>query len=135
MKATTQATKRVSADELERRETFDLISADKVEGTAVYNRAGEKLGTVGKIMIDKISGRVAYAVMSFGGFLGMGESYHPLPWNVLDYDTKMGGYVVDLDPEVLKGAPTFGRGETVDWRDEAWNRRLYEYYGVPPYWL
>src|SRR5262245_66442908 len=109
MKATTQATKRVSADELERRETFDLISADKVEGTAVYNRAGEKLGTVGKIMIDKISGRVAYAVMSFGGFLGMGESYHPLPWNVLDYDTKMGGYVVDLDPEVLKSAPTFGR--------------------------
>src|SRR5262245_64055205 len=135
MKATTQATKRVSADELERRETFDLISADKVEGTAVYNRAGEKLGTVGKIMIDKISGRVAYAVMSFGGFLGMGESYHPLPWNVLDYDTKMGGYVVDLDPEVLKSAPTFGRDETVDWRDEAWNRRLYEYYGVPPYWL
>jgi hypothetical protein len=135
MKATTQARTPASADQLERRETFDLISADKVEGTAVYNRAGEKLGTVDKIMIDKISGRVSYAVMSFGGFLGMGESYHPLPWNVLDYDPRMGGYVVDLDPQVLKGAPTFGRDETVDWRDESWNRRLYDYYGVPPYWL
>jgi hypothetical protein len=136
MKATTmKATRTVPAEDLERRETFDLISADKVEGTAVYNRAGEKLGTVDNIMIDKISGRVAYAVMSFGGFLGMGESYHPLPWNVLTYDTNLGGYAVDLDPATLKGAPTFARDETVNWRDEAWNRRLHDYYGVPPYWL
>jgi PRC-barrel domain len=135
MKATMKTIRPVSTDELERRETFDLISADKVEGTAVYNRAGEKLGTVDKIMIDKTSGRVAYAVMSFGGFLGMGESYHPLPWNVLTYDTNLGGYVVDLDPDMLKAAPTFGRDQTVDWRDEAWNRRLHDYYGVPPYWL
>jgi hypothetical protein len=138
MKSATRTSRQVAAQDLERRETFDLISADKVEGTAVYNRAGEKLGAIDKIMIDKISGRVPYAVMSFGGFLGMGESYHPLPWNVLDYDTNKGGYVVDLDPELLKGAPTLGRDEsdeTVDWRDEAWNRRLHDYYGVTPYWL
>lgn len=135
MKATMKATRPVAAEELERSETFDLISADKVEGTAVYNRTGDKLGTVDKVMIDKISGRVAYAVMSFGGFLGMGESYHPLPWNVLTYDTNLGGYAVDLDLETLKGAPTFTRDETVDWRDEAWNRRLHDYYGVPPYWM
>ena len=135
MKAATRTSGRVAVQDLERRETFDLISADKVEGTAVYDRAGEKLGTIDKIMIDKISGKVPYAVMSFGGFLGMGESYHPLPWNVLDYDTNKGGYVVDLDPDLLKGAPTLGRDETVDWRDEAWNRRLHDYYGVTPYWL
>jgi len=135
MKAAMRTTKHVPAEDLERRETFDLISADKVAGTAVYNRAGDKLGTIDKIMIDKIGGRVAYAVMSFGGFLGMGESYHPLPWDVLDYDTTLGGYAVDLDPEKLKAAPTFGRDETVNWRDEAWNRRLHDYYGVPPYWL
>jgi hypothetical protein len=134
MKAVTP-TSRVPAQELESRETFDLISAGKVEGTAVYNRTGDKLGTIDKIMIDKISGRVPYAVMSFGGFLGMGEGYHPLPWDVLDYDTRMGGYVVDLDAETLKGGPTYGPDETVDWRDEAWNRRLHDYYGVPPYWL
>lgn len=134
MKAAT-TTSRVPATELESRETFDLISADKVEGTAVYNRAGDRLGSVDKVMIDKLSGKVPYAVMSFGGFLGMGESYHPLPWNVLEYDTRMGGYVVDLDPETLKGAPTYRADETVDWRDESWNRRLHDYYGVPPYWL
>jgi hypothetical protein len=116
-------------------ETGALISSDKVEGTAVYNRQGEKLGSINSVMIDKVSGQVAYAVMSFGGFLGMGESYHPLPWDVLDYDTRMGGYVVDLDAETLKGGPTYGPDETVDWRDEAWNRRLHDYYGVPPYWL
>jgi PRC-barrel domain len=68
-------------------ETDRLIASDKVEGTAVYNRQGERLGTVHNFMVDKSTGRVAYAVMSFGGFLGMGESYHPLPWRVLTYDT------------------------------------------------
>ena len=78
-------------------ETSTLISSDKVEGTAVYNRAGEKLGSIHTLMIDKRSGKVAYAVMSFGGFLGIGDRYHPLPWSVLDYETSQGGYVVDLD--------------------------------------
>ena len=72
-------------------ETNRLIASDKVEGTAVYNRAGERLGEVYNFMVDKYSGRVAYAVMSFGGFLGIGEKYHPLPWKVLTYDTGLGG--------------------------------------------
>jgi hypothetical protein len=72
-------------------ETSDLISSDKVEGTAVYNRQGEKLGSIYTLMIDKISGKVVYAVMSFGGFLGIGDRYHPLPWSVLKYDTRQGG--------------------------------------------
>src|SRR5271156_1926376 len=86
-------------------ETFNLISADKVVGTAVYNRQGEHLGSVYGLMLNKLNGQVAYATMSFGGFLGIGESYHPLPWRVLTYDPRLDGYVVDLDRDKLKGAP------------------------------
>ena len=85
-------------------ETSDLISSDKVDGTAVYNREGEKLGSIHTLMIDKTAGKVTYAVMSFGGFLGIGDRYHPLPWDVLTYDTGQGGYVVDLDRSMLEAA-------------------------------
>jgi len=78
-------------------ESGHLIAASKVNGTHVYNRTGDHLGSVYDVMIDKITGRVAYAVMSFGGFLGIGESYHPLPWKMLTYDTSLAGYVVDID--------------------------------------
>src|SRR6476646_11817305 len=99
---TTTAGGAVATDETDR-----LISADKVVGTAVYNLQGEHLGSVYNLMVDKISGQVAYAVMSFGGFLGMGESYHPLPWRVLKYDTRLGGYVIDLDRTQLEKAPSY----------------------------
>src|SRR6202521_1355997 len=92
-------------------ETARLIPSDKVEGTAVYNRQGEHLGKVYNFMVDKYTGQVAYAVMSFGGFLGIGDSYHPLPWKVLTYDTRLDGYVIDLDRERLKNAPRYGLGE------------------------
>jgi len=115
-------------------ETDRLISSDKVDGTAVYNRQGERLGDVHSLMIDKYSGQVAYAVMSFGGFLGIGENYHPLPWKVLDYDTSLGGYVVDLDKEKLRGAPSFSRDQTPDWGSRDWDTRVHDYYGVPPSW-
>jgi hypothetical protein len=101
-------------------ETSTLISSDKVEGTAVYNREGEKLGSIHTLMIDKMSGKVAYAVMSFGGFLGIGDRYHPLPWDVLTYDTGQGGYVVDRDRSMLtrtpgaKGAPRTLGGKDAD---------------------
>jgi hypothetical protein len=121
--------------DLKANETFNLISADKVEGTAVYNPAGEKLGTVENLMIDKLSGRVGYAVMSFGGFLGMGESRHPLPWDILKYDTNLGGYVVDMDQDILRGAPTYDEAQNVNWEDRDWNKRLHEYYGVAPHWM
>jgi PRC-barrel domain len=115
-------------------ETNTLISSDKVEGTAVYNRQGEKLGSIHTLMIDKISGKVAYAVMSFGGFLGIGDRYHPLPWGVLTYDTGQGGYVVDLDRTMLEGAPTYGASETPDWGDRRWGQQVHEYYRARPYW-
>ena len=74
-----------------------LIAADQVEGTSIYNRKGESLGSVEDVMIDKVSGRIAYAVAGFGGFLGIGNRHYPLPWDKLKYDTQMGGYVVDID--------------------------------------
>ena len=95
-------------------ETGSLIAASKVEGTKVYDRQGESLGSIYDVMIDKRSGQVGYAVMSFGGFLGMGESYHPLPWDVLDYDERQDGYVVDLDKERLQNAPHYQATETPD---------------------
>ena len=110
-----------------------LIAADQVEGTAVYNRMGERLGTVHNVMIDKYTGQVAYAVMSFGGFLGIGENYHPLPWRVLTYDTRQGGYVVDLDRGRLEGAPSYTSSSMPNWSDQSYRRRIDEYYGVPPY--
>ena len=117
----------------ETNETTQLIAADKVNGTAVYNRAGDHLGTIEDVMLDKISGKVAYAVMAFGGFLGIGERYHPLPWSVLNYDTRVGGYVVDLDRQRLEGAPTFAANETVDWNDRAFGQRVNDYYGSRPF--
>jgi hypothetical protein len=112
-------------------ETDRLIASNKVEGTPVYNRQGERLGTVYNFMVDKFTGQVAYAVMSFGGFLGMGESYHPLPWGVLTYDTNQAGYVVDLSREKLERAPSFPSTAAPDWSDPAYGRQIDEYYGAP----
>jgi hypothetical protein len=109
-------------------ETGDLIASDKVEGTAVYDRNGTKLGSVYNFMVEKRSGHVAYAVMSFGGFLGMGSSYHPLPWNQLTYDPAQGGYVVDLTKEQLEGAPTYSASEESRWSDPTYSRGIDDYY-------
>jgi hypothetical protein len=114
---------------LERDETGNLISSRKVEGTPVYNSKGEKLGSVDHMMIGKRSGRVEYAVMSFGGFLGMGEQYHPLPWDVLDYDTEKDGYVVDIDREKLERGPTFEKDNQPAY-DRNYGETVYTYYGV-----
>ena len=88
----------------------NLIAAERVTGTDVYNLQGDKLGTVEDIMIDKVSGRAIYAVMSFGGFLGIGEKHHPLPWSTLDYQKERDGYVVNMTKEQLQAAPADGEG-------------------------
>ncbi len=85
--------------------TLSVISSDKVEGTNVYNPAGEKLGSIDDLMIDKYSGKVSYAVMEFGGFLGMGTDRYPIPWSMLKYDEGKSGYVVPLDKVKLEKAP------------------------------
>jgi hypothetical protein len=111
----------------------NLIAAEKVEGTNVYNMTGDKLGTIDNIMIDKVSGKAIYAVMSFGGFLGMGEKNHPLPWATLKYDTDKGGYLVNLDKKQLEGAPTFDRSSEFKWTPD-YGRSVDTYYKAPSYW-
>lgn len=114
----------------------DLISSDRVEGTDVYRPNGEKIGHIERIMLDKQSGKAAYAVMNFGGFLGIGEDSYPLPWSVLTYNTELDGYEVNVTDEQLTGAPKYGRDDTW-WSDRDPNRDplIYSYWGVPPYWI
>lgn len=121
---------RVAADE-----TGKLISSDKVVGTAVYNAAGEHLGSIYSVMLHKVSGRVAYAVMSFGGFLGIGHDHYPVPWSLLTYNTKLGGYEVNISDQQLKGAPSYASDNEWDWEDRKRAQQVYDYYRVPPYWL
>jgi sporulation protein YlmC with PRC-barrel domain len=106
-----------------------LIASDRVEGTAVLDRNGVKIGTIERVMIDKLSGQVAYAVMSFGGLLGIGEKYHPIPWEVLNYNEEEGAYIVDLDRERLEKAPMYGRGEE-PWSERGYGERVRTYYLV-----
>jgi hypothetical protein len=115
-------------------ETTSLISPGKVNGSAVYNTAGESIGKIYDLMIDKVSGKVAYGVMSFGGFLGKGESYHPLPWTLLRYDPGIGGYVVNITKQKLEGAPNYAAGSNPAWGDRAYDKKVYGYYGSPPFW-
>jgi hypothetical protein len=101
------------------KETRSLIASDKVESTPVYRPGGEKVGTIERLMIDKLSGNVVYAVMSFGGFMGIGKNYYPLPWDRLDYNPALEGYEVNISEEQLKGAPKYSTHETWDWKNRA----------------
>jgi sporulation protein YlmC with PRC-barrel domain len=115
-------------------ETTGLIAGSKVTGTNVYNTKGESIGSIYDVMLDKKSGKVAYAVMSFGGFLGMGNDYHPLPWSMLKYDTAVGGYVVGLSKDKLQGGPHYAAGADPGWGNPEYETKLHSYYGVGPYW-
>jgi hypothetical protein len=110
-------------------ETRELIASNKVEGTAVYNHEGERLGTITSFMVEKRSGQAEYAVMQFGGFLGIGSDYYPVPWSMLNYSTDHGGYVVDLDKDMLDDAPRYGSDQEPDYNAD-YDRQVYSYYGV-----
>jgi hypothetical protein len=118
----------VMTEQIAIEETDRLIASDKVEGTNVYNRQGEKLGSVMNFMVNKRSGEAEYAVMQFGGLFGVGSDYYPLPWQVLDYDTEQGGYVVDLDKSQIEGAPSYSDNDTIF--DHAYGEQVYGYYGL-----
>jgi hypothetical protein len=111
-----------------RRETVSLIGSDKVDGTAVYGADDQKIGSVQRVMIDKVSAKVAYAIVSFGGFLGVGEDYYPLPWPNLKYDMSVSGCRVGITEDQLKRAPRFDRNTS----DRSKDRAVYDYY-APPY--
>jgi sporulation protein YlmC with PRC-barrel domain len=108
-----------------------LISSERVQGTNVYSANGDSVGSIDHVMIDKQSGQVAYAVMTFGGFLGLGESYYPVPWNTLKYDTSLGGYRTDITEDQLRNAPAY---DDSSWNDRDWERRTYDHYRTPYYW-
>ena len=117
----------------------DLITSSRVTDTPVFNPAGDRIGRVEDLSIEKQSGRVRYALLSFGGFLGIGERIFPLPWAVLDYDTVRNGYIVPLSKEALQKAPSYTKDELEAFGggDQDYRAELYSYYGpygAVPYW-
>ncbi|QUS38953.1 PRC-barrel domain containing protein [Tardiphaga alba] len=111
-----------------------LIASDRIEGTAVRRANGERIGHIERLMIDKVSGKVSYAVMSFGGFLGIGSNLLPVPWALLAYNRELDAYQLDIDEEDLKSAPSFTEKRDFDWGDHAEETALHRHYGVAPYW-
>jgi sporulation protein YlmC with PRC-barrel domain len=107
-----------------------LIASDRVEGTPVFDRDGAKLGKVHALMIDKQSGIVAFVVISTGGFLGLGQAYHSLPWAAFRYDPAQEGYTIQIDKTLIEGGPSF-RPDTAPVFDEAYGKRVTDYYQLP----
>jgi len=112
-------------------EIGNLIGSDKVEGTAVYGADDRRIGSIERVMIDKVSGQVSYAVLGFGGFLGVGNDHYPLPWPALKYDNRLGGYVTGVTEDQLRRAPKYGNDRDWNWSDIATARTVDDYYGVP----
>jgi len=111
-----------------------LIASDRVEGTPVRRPNAEKIGTIHRLMIDKESGKVAYAVLNFGGFLGIGERRFPVPWERLTYNKTLEAYELDISKEELEQAPSFAANTDFDWGDRTQEAMIYNYYNMPPYW-
>lgn len=116
------------------KETHDLIASDKVEGTKVYGLNGEHIGSIERFLVEKRGGKVSYAVLSFGGFMGIGHDHYPLPWSKLEYDESLGGYRIDISKEQIEGAPRYNEMDDDFWTAEN-GRRVHDYYGVTPYWI
>lgn len=114
--------------------THNLVASDTVEGTPVRRPNGQKIGTIQRLMIDKLSGNVAYAVLSFGGFLGMGQKHLPIPWVRLKYDLAQEAYLLDLSDEELRAAPAYEADKEVDWGDRSQEIVIHRYYKTPHYW-
>ena len=111
-----------------------FIESDRVEGTAVYDAKGDHIGTIDRLMIEKVSGQVAYVVMSFGGLFGSDKGSHTLPWGKLKYDPQLRGYRTDISESELREAPNFAQPNTFDWSNRDQEQELHDYYRIPPYW-
>lgn len=111
-----------------------VMSADSLEGNEVVNLAGEGLGKIQDIMIDVQRGRIAYAVLSFGGFLGMGDKLFAVPWETLKLDADNECFVMDVDKERLQNAPGFDKDNWPSMADMQWARGVHSHYGTRPYW-
>lgn len=111
-----------------------VLSADSLTGDSVVNRQEEDLGTIEHLMIDLEKGRVAYAVLSFGGFMGMGDKLFAIPWDALKLDTEEKRFVLDVDKKTLEMAPGFDKEQWPDMADRTWGEDVYRYYNAKPYW-
>ena len=111
-----------------------LIASDRVEGTAVRRPNGDMIGHIERLMIDKVTGKVSYAILSFGGFHGIGANLLPLPRGRLRYNTKFEAYELDVSNDELQRAPSFRADKDFDWGDRDKEAELHRYYGMPPYW-
>ena len=111
-----------------------LVASDRVEGTDVRRPGGDRIGTIQRLMIDKASGKVAYAVLRYGGFLGMGEKRFPVPWASLRYNPKLEAYELEGSEAELGKAPSYASDDDFDWGDREGERALHDHYKVPPYW-
>ncbi|WP_339502459.1 PRC-barrel domain-containing protein [Pseudomonas silesiensis] len=111
----------------------DLMGADTLIGNDVYNHNEEDLGDIKEIMLDVRSGRVSYAVLSFGGFLGMGEKLFAVPWNALTLDTVNKRFVLNVEKERLENAPGFDKDSWPNMADESWASEIHTFYGTKPY--
>src|ERR1700756_2344940 len=118
----------MAMSEIDEKEVGNLVGSDKVEGTAVYGADDNKIGSIERVMIDKKSGRVSYAVLGFGGFLGLGHSHYPLPSPSLQYDTRLRGYVTGVTETQLHSAPRYGDEREWDWANTAGNKAVDDYY-------
>ena len=112
----------------------ELISSRRVEGTEVWNRIDGKLGTIHSVMVEKRTGKIAYALLSFGGFLGIAGRVHPIPWDMLRYDPDFDAYMVDIGEEQLRSAPMLRLDEADRPRDRAYDEEVAGYYGRLPWW-
>lgn len=124
----------VQEEKSEAAKSSSLIASDQVEGTAVVRPDGKQIGNIKRIMIDKKTGQVAYAVMTFGGFLGFGEDFYPLPWSLLTYNPVLDGYEIDITKEQLKNAPKHRRDEMWAIDNRVQEKAIYDYYNQPFYW-
>lgn len=111
-----------------------VISADTLAGDEVYDPQGEKLGHIKDIMLDVDNGRIAYAVLSFGGVLGFGDKLFAIPWKALRIDHRRDCFVLDVDREKLQKARGFEKDNWPNFGDPRWNTQIYTHYGYPPYW-
>ena len=114
--------------------TPTVMAADTLTGDKVVNFQKEDLGKIEHLMIDLESGRIAYAVLSFGGFLGMGDKLFAIPWSSLAVDTLEHRFILNVDKELLKAAPGFDKEHWPNMADRSWGAKVYTYYGVKPYW-
>jgi hypothetical protein len=111
------------------------VAAGSLEGEAVLNLAGDTLGEIEEIVVDVKSGRIAYAVLAVGGFLGIGEKYFAVPWRALTLDADRKCFVLDVDKDRLENAPSFDRDNWPSMADESWAAKIHQYYRTQPYWL